>query len=100
METDDAENHRAESRAKNTYDDILEHIVRGIFDFSFVSYSNDIFTFEADLDAIPTVTENGKVSLTIGAVDVNDIKLQNRAGRGTAIMVTAFEDEVVEVEFN
>lgn len=51
----------------------------------------DIINIELTL-----TTRNKEVKV----VDVNDIKLQNRAGRGTAIMVTAFEDEVVEVEFN
>ena len=36
----------------------------------------------------------------IKVVNINEIKLQNRAGRGTTVMVTAFEDEVVEAEFN
>ena len=33
-------------------------------------------------------------------IDINDIKLQNRAGRGTTVMVTVFDDEVTEAEFN
>ena len=33
-------------------------------------------------------------------IDISDIKLQNRAGRGTAVMVTSFDDEVIEAEFN
>ena len=28
-----------------------------------------------------------------------DIKLQNRAGRGTVVMVTGLDDEVVEANF-
>ena len=36
----------------------------------------------------------------VKVVYIKDIKLQNRAGRGTTVMVTAFEDEVVEAEFN
>lgn len=32
-------------------------------------------------------------------IEVNEIKLQNRAGRGTNIMVTALDDKIVEVQF-
>ncbi|MBC5628930.1 DNA topoisomerase IV subunit A [Clostridium sp. NSJ-6] len=52
-----------------------------------------IDNIEVDL----TLTTRNK---EVKVVDINDIKLQNRAGRGTTVMVTAFEDEVVEAEFN
>ena len=41
-------------------------------------------------------TRNKEIKVVI----INEIKLQIRAGRGTTVMVTAFEDEVVEAEFN
>ena len=44
-----------------------------------------------------TLSTKNKENKTI---DISDIKLQNRAGRGTTVMVTAFEDEVNEAEFN
>lgn len=60
------------------------------------SSTNDeiaIDNIEIDL----TLTTRNK---EVKVVDINNIKLQNRAGRGTTVMVTAFEDEVVEAEFN
>lgn len=33
-------------------------------------------------------------------ININDIKLQNRAGRGTNVMITALDDKIVEVQFN
>jgi topoisomerase-4 subunit A len=33
-------------------------------------------------------------------IEINDIKMQNRAGRGTNVMITALDDKIVEVQFN
>lgn len=33
-------------------------------------------------------------------IDINEIKIQNRAGRGTNVMITALDDKIVEVQFN
>lgn len=59
------------------------------------STNDEIAVGNIDIDLTLT-TRNKEVKV----VDINDIKLQNRAGRGTTVMVTAFEDEVVEAEFN
>ncbi len=60
------------------------------------SLANDeIAIGNIDIDLTLT-TKNKEVKV----VDVNEIKLQNRAGRGTTVMVTAFEDEIIEAEFN
>ena len=59
------------------------------------STNDEIAIDNIEIDLTLT-TRNKEVKV----VDINDIKLQNRAGRGTTVMVTAFEDEVVEAEFN
>lgn len=58
--------------------------------------SNDEIAIDNVNIDLKLTTKNKEVKV----VDVNDIKLQNRAGRGTTVMVTAFEDEIVEAEFN
>lgn len=59
------------------------------------SANDEVAIGNIDIDLTLT-TRNKEVKV----VDINDIKLQNRAGRGTTVMVTAFEDEIVEAEFN
>ena len=58
--------------------------------------SNDEIAIDNVNIDLKLTTKNKEVKV----VDINDIKLQNRAGRGTTVMVTAFEDEIVEAEFN
>ena len=45
-------------------------------------------------DNITIISKNDKKKV----ISASDIKLQNRAGRGTSVMLTGFDDEVVKIE--
>ena len=68
-----------------------------------VIYGKYIFTREIHMDGEVAVTnEDYKLQLTsknkqIKELDINDIKLQNRAGRGTDVMLIVLDDEVKQV---
>ena len=58
-----------------------------------------------DNEIAATSTEEGVFTLTslkknVETVKISDIKLQNRAGRGTDIMVVSLDDEIVSVQYN
>ena len=58
-----------------------------------------------DNEIAATSTEEGVFTLTslkknVETVKISDIKLQNRAGRGTDVMVVSLDDEIVSVQYN
>ena len=69
-----------------------------------VIYAKNILNGSSDELAITSENDN-KFTLTsvkkiIKEVDVSDIKLQNRAGRGTDIMMTSLDDYIDSVQYN
>lgn len=69
-----------------------------------VIYAKNILNSSDDELAITSEKDN-KFILTslnkvIKEVEVSDIKLQNRAGRGTDIMMIALDDEIESVQYN
>ena len=59
--------------------------------------SNDELAITSENDNKFTLTSVNKV---VKEVDVSDIKLQNRAGRGTDIMMTSLDDYIDSVQYN
>ncbi|MGL4571171.1 MAG: DNA topoisomerase IV subunit A [Clostridium sp.] len=58
-----------------------------------------------DNEIAATSTDEGVLTLTslnknIEKVEISNIKLQNRAGRGTDVMVISLDDEVTSVQYN
>ena len=45
---------------------------------------------------ITLVTKNKEKKL----IEINDIRIQNRAGRGTNVMVINLDDEIIEAQYS
>ena len=69
-----------------------------------VIYAKNILNGSSDELAITSENDNKfiltSVKKIIKEVDVSDIKLQNRAGRGTDIMMTSLDDYIDSVQYN
>ena len=70
-----------------------DEVIFGKYHSNYISSEGNSITLSADKTEV-VLTSKSKEKLI---VNINDIKLQNRAGRGTSIMMIILDDEIKEV---
>lgn len=73
-----------------------DEVIFGKYNSNYISgEDNHISLSSQKVEVILTSTEKEKC-----LVKINDIKLQNRAGRGTNVMMLVLDDEIKDVTLN
>ncbi len=70
-----------------------DEVIFGKYHSNYISSEGNSITLSADKTEVVLTSKSKEKS----AIKINDIKLQNRAGRGTSIMMVILDDEIKDV---
>ncbi|BCZ48659.1 DNA topoisomerase (ATP-hydrolyzing) [Clostridium gelidum] len=73
-----------------------DEVIFGKYHSNYISSEGNSITLSADKTEVVLTSKSKEKS----AIKINDIKLQNRAGRGTNIMMIILDDEIKDVTVN